>query len=133
MFLYDTVALSEATKPRRNPGFQDWASATPDGMIFTSVLCIGEVRRGLLNLPDGDKRERLVSWLERELLRSLGSRVLPVTTHVAEIWGGYGERGRRNPVDTLLCATAAAHGLTVVTRNMRDFTGLDVRVLNPWT
>lgn len=60
-------------------------------------------------------------------------RILPVDEPVAQAWGRLGARRTLTPVDTLIAATAAVAGLTVVTRNVRDFDGLGVPVLNPWT
>ncbi|MGZ8362787.1 MAG: PIN domain-containing protein [Caulobacteraceae bacterium] len=133
MWLLDTVALSEAAKPRANPGFLTWLEAIPDDQIHTSVLCLGEIRRGVEMLPDGDKRKTLARWLERDLQDWLGARVIGVDFDVAQIWGRLGARGSVSPIDALIGATAVNAGLTVVTRNVRDFNGLGVPVLNPWT
>jgi predicted nucleic acid-binding protein len=133
MFLFDTVALSEATKPNANPGFVQWLEAVPADQIHTSVLCLGELRRGVEMLPTGQKKARLAEWLETDLPAWLGGRVLPVDEAVTQIWGRLGARGSQSPIDALIGANAVAAGLTVVTRNVRDFDGLGVPVLNPWT
>lgn len=132
-YLFDTVALSEAAKPRANPGFLDWLADVSPRDIHTSVLCLGELRRGVEMLDAGDKRDRLAAWLETDLPRRLAGRILPVDEPVAQVWGRLGARRTLTPVDTLIAATAAVAGLTVVTRNVRDFDGLGVPVLNPWT
>jgi predicted nucleic acid-binding protein len=80
MWLLDTVALSEATKPHANPGFLSWLETVSDDRIFTSVLCLGEIRRGVEMLPAGIKKDRLASWLEIDLPAWLGDRILPPTT-----------------------------------------------------
>ncbi len=132
MWLLDTVALSEAAKPRANAGYVSWLETIPAHDIHTSVLCLGEIRRGIELLPAGAKRDALTVWLERDLATWLDDRVLPVGVEVAQSWGRLGARGKVSPIDALIGATAASAGLTVVTRNARDFDGLGVPVLNPW-
>ena len=133
MFLFDTVALSESAKPRANPGFVSWLGGVSDHHVYTSVLCLGEIRRGIEMLAPGAKREHLTHWLEVSLTGWLGQRIVPVDEKTAQLWGRLGARGARSPIDALIGATALAAGLTVVTRNARDFDGLGVPVLNPWT
>lgn len=133
MWLLDTVALSEAAKPRANPGYLSWLEAVPPHDIHTSVLCLGEIRRGVEMLPTGPKRDVLTHWLENDLPGWLGGRILPVDSPVAQTWGRLGARGKVAPIDALIGATAAGAGLTVVTRNVRDFDGLGVPIVNPWT
>lgn len=132
MWLFDTVALSEAAKRQANPGYVSWLETVNSHEIYTSVLCLGEIRRGVEILPAGAKREDLARWLERDLPTRLAGRILPVDGKVAQAWGRLGARGKVSPIDALIGATAANAGLTVVTRNARDFDGLGVPVLNPW-
>ena len=132
MWLLDTVALSEAAKPRANAGYISWLETIPAHDIHTSVLCLGEIRRGIEMLPVGAKRESLAHWLESDLTAWLAGRILPVEAQTAQTWGRLGARGKVSPIDVLIGATAAGAGLTVVTRNSRDFDGLGVPVLNPW-
>jgi predicted nucleic acid-binding protein len=133
MWLFDTVALSEAAKPRANAGFIAWLEGVRTHDIHTSVLCLGEIRRGIEMLPPGEKRQGLARWLEDDLSVWLGPRVLAVDAATAQTWGRLGARGRVSPIDALIGAAALSAGLTVVTRNARDFDGLGVAVVNPWT
>ena len=76
-------------------------------------------------------------WLEQYLLPLFGGRILPVTLSIGDRWGVLDAqrqlRGRPlNTADGMIAATALEHGLTIVTRNVRDFIGLGVTVLNPW-
>jgi len=133
MWLLDTVALSETRKRRVNSGFERWLEAAPDGSLHTSVLCLGEVRRGIVLLPEGEPKVIFSRWLEIELVEWLGPGVLPVDGAVAHEWGRLGRRGSDAAIDALIGCTAVVHGLTVVTRNVRHFEGVGVPVLNPWT
>jgi predicted nucleic acid-binding protein len=88
-------------------------------------------------MPESRRRGQLEEWLETALLPLFAGRVLPVTREIAERWGKLdGTRqlmGRPlNAPDGMIAATALEHGLTVVTRNVKDFEGLGVTILNPW-
>ena len=133
MWMFDTVALSEARKPRPNAGFAAWASGIYADQVHTSVLCLGEIRRGVERLPVGDKRAAFEHWLDLDLPQYLQERILGVDDAVAHAWGRVSSRRTLPAVDALIGATALVNGLTVVTRNTRDFDGLGVAVMNPWT
>jgi predicted nucleic acid-binding protein len=133
VWLFDTVALSETAKPRANPGFLAWLEGVDDRYVHTSVLCLGEIRRGIEMLEPGSKRETLRRWLEKDLRGWLGPRVVDVDSGVAQTWGGFGARGSISPIDALIGASAIKRNLSIVTRNVRDFDGLGVPVVNPWT
>jgi predicted nucleic acid-binding protein len=136
-FLLDTCLLSEVWKPAPNAGVVDWLAASMEDDLFLSVLSLGELKRGIALLPDGRKKLRLLRDYG-ELRSRFSSRVLPVTDAVAERWGDLaaaGTRGGRHVhvVDGMLAATALVHGLTLVTRNVRDVAAMPVPVVNPWT
>ena len=131
--MFDTVALSESRKKMPNPGFMRWITGIDVNVIHTSVLCLGEVRRGVEKLPLGDRRAAFERWLELELPAFLSGRVLTVDARVAQVWGRMSAHRTLPLPDALIGATAQVYGLTVVTRNVRDFDGLGVAVVNPWT
>lgn len=133
MWLLDTVAISEARKPEADPGFLDWLDSVAPHTLHTSVLCLGEIRRGVAQLPAGKKRDGLAAWLANDLPAWFGPRIHGVDLTVALAWGELGLRAAVKPVDALIGATARAHALSVVTRNVRDFDGLGVPVVNPWS
>jgi len=100
-------------------------------------VSIGELRRGLVILPASKRRSELERWFENDLLPQFEGRILPVTRSIADRWGVLdGEcqvKGTPlNTADGMIAATAIEHGLTVVTRNIRDYAGLGVEALNPW-
>ena len=131
--MFDTVALSESRKKAPNPGFMRWITGIEVDAIHTSVLCLGEIRRGVEKLPVGDRRTAFERWLEIELPAFLGQRVLTIDDTVAQAWGRMSAHRTLALPDALIGATALVYGLTVVTRNVRDFDGLGVSVVNPWT
>jgi hypothetical protein len=134
-FLVDTNVVSELRRgPRANPGVLDWMGATPGEAMFVSVLTAGELKKGVARLRPRDPRaaESLAGWLDT-LLGSFADRVLPVDLDVALDWGSASAEQPRPVIDGLIAATARRHGLTVVTRNTRDYDPDSVAVLDPFT
>jgi predicted nucleic acid-binding protein len=110
---------------------------TDDDLMYLSVITIGEVCKGITVHPEPHRRVGLRRWFENELHPWFSGRILPITEAIAERWGVLeGECQMRgigfNAPDGLIAATALEHDLTVVTRNVRDFVGFGVAVLNPW-
>lgn len=134
MFLLDTVVLSELRKRDRNPGLTDWMSRINGGDLFLSVISIGEIERGIYSVAKKDTEfaERLTLWRDK-LLMIYTDRLLPVSMSVARQWGRLSIEAGNAGADILIAATAREHGLTVVTRNTRHFSAVDVPVYNPWT
>ena len=95
---------------------------------------MGEFRKGAESAKDASLRASLLDWLELELPAFYRNRLLAIDEAVADQWGRlFATAGRPLPViDGLLAATALVHRLTIVTRNVKDFEGLGVQVLNPW-
>ena len=133
-FLVDTNVLSELRKGRRcNPGVARWAASQPTETLFTSVLVLGEIRRGVerARRRDADKALVLERWLNAVRLAFEG-RILPVDQAVAEEWGRMGVPDPLPVIDGLLAATAKANGLTLATRDTANLDRRGVRVLNPF-
>jgi len=133
MWLLDTVTISETAKINRNPGVVRWLASMPPDSLHTSVLCLGELERGIVRMPEGQKRRALEGWLRDGFPAWFGPRIHAIDRAAAAEWGRLGVHADRRTVDALIAATAKAHGLVVVTRSTRDFDGLGVPVINPWT
>jgi predicted nucleic acid-binding protein len=136
-FLLDTNIPSELTRLRSEPKVEAWLDAADDEQLFLSVVTLGEILKGLTILPDGKRRDQIENWLENTLRPWFEGRVLPVDVAIAERWGMLAGQCHLkgmplNMTDGLIAATALEHDLTVVTRNVKDFKGLGVQVLNPW-
>jgi predicted nucleic acid-binding protein len=133
-YLLDTNVVSELVRSRPSPRVLAWFEGVPDAALHLSVLSLGEIRRGIEELPGGARKERLRLWLEQDLREWFEERLLPVSAAVADRWGRLlAEVGRGvSAVDSLLAATALHHELRVVTRNEADFWFPGLQVLNPW-
>lgn len=134
-YLVDTNVLSELRRRDPDANVVRWLADRPATTLYLSVLTLGELRRGVEGLPEGDRKRRLLDWLEVELPAYFAGRILPVDATVADRWGRLlAQAGRPLPaIDSLLAATALTHGLTLLTRNIRDFQHPDLTVLDPWT
>lgn len=133
-YLIDTNVVSELARPKPNEKVVRWFEETPDTALHMSVLSFGEIRSGIERLPPGSRREKLRVWLEQEVPAWFEERLLPIDSTVADRWGRLlAEVGRPvAAVDSLLAATALAHGLRIVTRNGSDFRFPGVEVVDPW-
>jgi predicted nucleic acid-binding protein len=138
VYLLDTNVLSEPSKPNPNRAVTAWAEEQPRDTLAVSAISLGEVRFGIELLDHGAQRAKLERWLKGSILDYFHGRVLAVSKRVALKWAQLAaadqKRGRSLDIaDGLLLATAAVHGLTIVTRNERDFEGRGVPILNPWS
>jgi predicted nucleic acid-binding protein len=132
-WLVDTNVLSELRKGvRAHAGIQAWFTDAREAELFTSVLVLGEIRRGIESIRRRDAPSALAleQWLGR-LASDFAERALPVDARVADRWGSLNVPDPIPTVDGLLAATALEHGLVLVTRNVRDVERTGVRVLDP--
>jgi predicted nucleic acid-binding protein len=135
-YLLDTNFISETRKQRPDPGVLAFLQKNDPSVAFISVLTLGELRKGVaarkLRDPDSSAAMRLAAWVDGIEL-SFADRILGIDTAVAKLWGEWSSYRPRPVVDALLAATAAVHELTLVTRNIRDVSGIPVKLLDPWT
>jgi predicted nucleic acid-binding protein len=136
-FLLDTNVVSEWVKPQPNASLAHWIQSVDEDSLFLSVISLTELRYGIDRMASGKRQSRLDEWLRSELPVRFEGRILPVNSSIADTCGRIIRRaevlGRRiELMDAFLAATAEVHNLTLVTRNVRDFTVLKT-VLNPWT
>lgn len=132
-YLVDANVLSEPTKPSPNPRVVDWLRIhEPD--IAVDPMILGELRFGILVLPQGKKRMALERWFNIGMARL---HCLPWDADTALKWAELLARlrkaGNAMPIkDSFIAATAMVHSLAVVTRNRTDFTKAGVRVIDPF-
>ena len=136
-FLIDTNVISETFRPHPDSRVLEWVSRQMADDLFLAAVSLGELVRGARRVKDGAKRERLAHWINHDLVTQFQGRILPFDREAAVIWGtimGEGDRsGRPKPMaDAQIAAVALRHGLTLATRNIRDFRDMEVVLIDPW-
>jgi toxin FitB len=132
VFLLDTNIVSELRKLRPSTKVLTWLTEVPDAELHLSAVTIGEIQAGieLTRAQDRGKAEQLEAWAEQVA----GTyNVLAMDAACFRQWAKF-MHGQSDTVyeDAMIAATARVHGLTVVTRNVRDFARFEVPVLNPF-
>ena len=133
-YLVDANVLSEPTKQDPVLSAVEWL-VRHEGEISVNPIILGELEYGVLRLPAGRRRDKLLSWF------SVGKQKLPMlkmdaetARHWAALLAKLQHQGHAMPIkDSLIAATALQHDLTVATRNVRDFQFAGVRLENPFT
>ena len=137
-YLIDTNILSEYNRPGGpHAGVKRWLETVGRQWQYVSVITLAEIQKGIELLANGKRRTQLERWLNQELIAWFSGRILSVDYQVARRWASLVatriQKGKPLPtVDSLIAATALAHGLTVITRNVRDFEDTGVMTFNPW-
>ena len=136
-WLLDTCVLSEYVRRMPAPAVIQWLDAQEEAQLFISQLSLAELERGVIKLQaqDAARARRLGQWLSR-LEQRFADRTLALDRSVLRVWSQCCAQAdlagqRLATLDALLMATAQCHGLTVVTRNVRDFARYPL-LLNPW-
>lgn len=132
-YLLDTNVVSEARKRNGSLQVKNWIAAAHGPTLYLSSLTVGEIRCGveLRRRRDPDQATVLERWLH-SLQRQFGDRVIPVTMEAAEEWGRLNAIRPLPTTDGLIAATARVNGWTLVSRNIKDFDGTGVSVVNPF-
>lgn len=133
MWVIDTNVISALRRPERAPSVVDWLRRQDPEALFLSVVTLGEIERGITQQEARNPAFALDlrQWLQRtELL--FADRILPFDPPAARIWGQLSARIGHNGADLIIAASALAHGMTVVTRNVDDFAPSGVPTLDPF-
>ena len=137
MIVLDTNIVSDPIKPQPDPNARRWIDAQPSNSLFICSPVLAEMRFGVERLAQSGRRDRLLAYVERVENDLYRGRVLPLDAAAAVVYGRIAaarERmGRRiEQMDALIAAIALTHGATLATRDIDDFAGIGLDVINPF-
>lgn len=137
MYLLDTCVFSELMKKKPAPSVTQWILERNEILFSVSALSFGEIKKGIDKAEDVKRKETLQMWLQDFVIPRFWSRIITIDGAVALAWGElmakHGKVGRVIPtIDSLIAASAITHHLQIVTRNTKDFEGLNIPLINPW-
>ena len=137
MFLLDTNVVAELRKVKTGKADRSvaaWSDSADAGELYLSAVTIEELEIGVLGIERRDRvqGELFRRWMDEQVLPSFADRILPLDTTVARRSARLHVPDPRPIRDGFIAATALAHGLILVTRNVADFEPMGVRLLNPW-
>jgi toxin FitB len=136
-YLLDTCVISELVAKQVNPKVVEFVDSLDSDDVYLSVITIGEIAKGIEKLPKSKRKQELHTWLTEDLLVRFDEKTVPLDTDVLLEWGLLAARleskGKILPVmDSLIAATVLTHKFALVTRNVDDFNGADLEIINPW-
>lgn len=132
MYLLDTNVVSELRKPKPHGAVLAWFERLEDTQLHLSAVTLGEIQSGieLTREQDPAKALEIEAWLE---MVATAYNVLPMDAAAFRAWARLMHRQSDTLYeDAMIAATATVHSLTVVTRNVRDFSEFGVKLLNPF-
>lgn len=135
MFIVDTNVVSTLRKPDKAPHeLLAWAEAQDPSQVYISAISIFEIEYGirLKAHTDAKQGQILLEWFEGIVLPAYDGKILPVCVDTARTCAPLHVPNKRPERDALIAATAIFHQMTLVTRNDKDFLGMNCALLNPW-
>ncbi len=137
MIVLDTNVLSESMRPKPSSKVLDWMRSHPVTVLFTTTITEAEMYYGIALLPQGSKRRSLESVVAQVFVQDLAGRVLPFDSAAAREYANIAATRRHagRPMaeaDARIAAIARSRGAALATRNVDDFAGCDLEVVDPW-
>lgn len=119
---------------KADPNVTAWLSAQDSRNLYISAITILELERGILSIQRRDigQGSRLRAWMDSRVRPEFAERIISIDEAIATRCVHLHIPDRRNEADALIAATAIVHGLVVVTRNIQDFQGTGVVLVDPW-
>lgn len=137
MFLLDTNIVSEIRKIQQGKAdthLSAWVTQIPANQMYISAITLLELEKGIMRIERKDEQQGAIlrDWLERQVKPAFKGRILPFDEKTATICATMHIPDPKPITDSLIAATAKQHGLTVVTRNVKDFAHTGAKVFNPF-
>jgi len=137
-WLLDTNVLSVLRRPKPDKRVIDFVAGKSLDLLYVSIVTFAEIRFGIELVKDASRRLELTEWLDHKLRPMFEGRVLEITEDIMLVWRLLVEHGRKSghtlaQPDLIIAATARHHGLTIVSRDTREYEQANVAFLNPWT
>ena len=135
MYILDTNVISELRRPEKaDANVLKWATRVPVGQFYLSAITVFEIERGigLMARRDAEQSKSLRQWFEEHILTIFDRRIFAIDAAVAVRCAKLHVPDPQSDRDSFIAATALVHGMTVVTRNAKDFKKTGVPIINPW-
>jgi len=133
MYLLDTNVISETIKKNPNEKVLHWLASIDINRFFLSSITLGEIRKGVEKIDDSAKKQRIIQWLEIDLLERFYGRIISIDAQVADKWGYLCSLNNLPAIDMLIAASSLVHNHRLVTRNIKDFKNIGgLEIINPW-
>jgi predicted nucleic acid-binding protein len=137
VIVLDTNVVSELARPRPAPEVIDWVDAQDSASLLITAVTAAEIRAGVALLPTGPRRRQIAERMEALITGTFAGYVLAFdvmsTEHYANIVAMRSRAGRPiSGLDAQIAAVCAQRGATLATRNVDDFDGLELNLINPW-
>ena len=137
MIILDTNVVSELMRPSPSANVVDWVAGQTALNLYISTISEAELRYGVEILPTGERRNRLFAEMEGMLQEDFAGRILPFDSVAAQAYALIAAARRAagypiNHADCQIAAIARCRGASVATRDVDDFEGSGIDVINPW-
>jgi hypothetical protein len=137
VIVLDTNVVSEPLKPEPDAGVLAWLDAQAPASLYLTSITVAELLAGIAALPAGRRRNRLTQLVATRVLALFEGRILSFDMQAAHALAGVqaGAQGAGNPIgfaDAAIASIVAAHGFALATRNVREFRGAGIGIIDPW-
>ena len=138
MIVLDTNVVSELMRPDPISNVVDWVAGQAAPNLYLSTISEAELRYGVEILPAGERRNRLLEEVEGMLREDFAGRILPFDSAASQAYAVIAAARRAagrpiNHADCQIAAIARCRGASVATRDVEDFEGSGIEVINPWS
>ncbi len=137
MILLDTNIVSELMRPVPDENVMAWVNEVDGGDLYLSSITVAEIRYGLAIMPGGKRQQSLLERFDNFITLGFSRRVLPFDEQAANVYGSLMAKQKNDgrtmsALDGQIASIASTHDLELATRNIKDFDGIGIGLVNPW-